>query len=131
MRPKANNIVALDELANLIEADRKAGKTIVLANGAFDLLHVGHIRYLHDAAQQADILVAALCVVDFAFAFSELDVRSIISVLKPEVHAKGTDYTEESVPERDEVMVYGGRVAICGDPKNHSTSDILTNLKSD
>ena len=76
-------------------------------------------------------IVAALAVVDFAFAFSELDVRSIISVLKPDVHAKGTDYTEETVPERDEVVAYGGRVAICGDAKEHSTSDILAKLKRD
>jgi rfaE bifunctional protein nucleotidyltransferase chain/domain len=130
----------------------------VLANGAFDLLHVGHVRYLRAAAKLGDILVvavnddasvrrlkgsgrpvfplgermelvAALEEVDYVVAFGEDDVRKVIRSLKPDVHAKGTDYTAETVPERDEVRGYGGRVEICGDPKDHSTSSLLARLR--
>jgi rfaE bifunctional protein nucleotidyltransferase chain/domain len=130
---------------------RQAGDSITLTNGAFDLLHVGHVRYLRAAkqlggrlvvaansdasvrslkgegrplvpeAERAEIL-AALADVDAVVIFSEPDVRAIIREIRPEVHAKGTDYTAESVPERDEVIACGGRVEIVGDPKDHSTT---------
>lgn len=144
----------LDELVRLAAAERAKGRTLVLANGAFDLLHVGHLRYLLGAKEHGDVLivavnsdasvraakgqgrpiipqaeraelVAALRCVDHVLVFDEPDVRPIIRALKPEVHAKGTDYTEGSVPEREEVHAYGGRVAITGDPKDHSTTALL------
>jgi rfaE bifunctional protein nucleotidyltransferase chain/domain len=140
-----------------VEAARAAGRTIVLANGAFDLLHVGHVRYLDGAKALGDVLVvavnsdasvraskgpgrpvvpqaeraelvAALRCVDHVLVFDEPDVRAVIRALKPHVHAKGTDYTVETVPERAEVEAYGGRVAICGDPKDHSTSSLVGKL---
>ena len=133
---------------------RRAGERITLANGNFDLLHVGHVRYLEGAKalggklvvainsddsvralkgegrpvtpekERAEI-VAALADVDAVVIFSELDVRPIIREIRPEVQAKGTDYTVDSVPERDAVAEYGGKVEIVGDPKQHSTSAIL------
>lgn len=133
---------------------RRAGDSIILANGAFDLLHVGHIRYLHaakalggrlivavnsdesvrtlkgegrplmPAGERAEIL-NALADVDAVTIFPEPDVRAIIRELRPDVHAKGTDYTAETVPERDEVIAAGGRVEIVGDPKDHSTTEII------
>ncbi|MBW1811840.1 MAG: adenylyltransferase/cytidyltransferase family protein [Deltaproteobacteria bacterium] len=138
------------ELAN----QRAAGRTVALTNGAFDLLHVGHLRYLVGASRLADILVvainsddsvrrlkgadrpiypenerlelvAALEVVDYVVLFEQDDVRDVIRKLKPDVHVKGTDYTPETIPERDEVLDYGGQVAVAGDPKDHSTSEIL------
>jgi D-glycero-beta-D-manno-heptose 1-phosphate adenylyltransferase len=142
------------ELKDQIEKWRRAGERIVLANGAFDLLHVGHVRYLGGAkalggrlvvainsddsvlalkgegrpimpdSERAEI-VSALSDVDAVVIFPELDVRALIREIRPDVHAKGTDYTEDSVPERDEVLAYGGRVAIVGDAKDHSTSEIL------
>jgi len=152
-----SKITRLDELVAELEPLRAEGKTVALANGAFDLLHVGHVRYLSGAASEADILVvavnsdasvrslkgpgrpvypeaerlemlAALEAVDFVFAFEENDVRRVVRVLRPDVHVKGTDYTPESVPERDAVEACGGRVAIAGDPKDHSTSEILERL---
>lgn len=147
-------IVARRELADLVRRWREQGETVVLTNGCFDVLHVGHIRYLHGAKALASRLVvavngdesvrqlkgegrprtpeneraeilAALEVVDAVVIFPENDVRALIREIKPEVHAKGTDYTEQSVPERDEVMAYGGRVAIVGDPKDHSSTEML------
>lgn len=136
---------------------RGVGEHVVLTNGCFDLLHVGHIRYLHGAKalggrlvvainsdesvrrlkgpmrplmpedERAE-LIAALADVDAVVIFSEPDVRALIRELKPDIHAKGTDYTAESVPERDEVMAHGGRVAIVGDPKDHSTTTFLSAL---
>lgn len=133
---------------------RRAGERITLANGCFDLLHVGHVRYLQAAKklggrlvvavnaddtvrelkgegrplipadERAEIL-SALSDVDVVVIFPELDVRALIRELKPDVHAKGTDYTAETVPERDAVLEYGGRVAIVGDPKDHSASEII------
>ena len=133
---------------------RRAGQRIVLANGCFDLLHVGHVRYLHaarllgdrlivgvnsddsvrtlkgdgrplmPAAERAEIL-AALADVDAVVIFPERDVRPLIREVRPDVHAKGTDYTPETVPERDAVAEVGGRVAIVGDPKDHSATDII------
>jgi rfaE bifunctional protein nucleotidyltransferase chain/domain len=136
---------------------RAAGEQIVLANGCFDLLHVGHVRYLRGAKalggklivalnsdesvrqlkgegrplmpenERAEI-VAALSDVDALVIFSESDVRALIREIRPDIQAKGTDYTRESVPERDEVLAYGGRVEIVGDPKDHSTSTIIAQL---
>jgi rfaE bifunctional protein nucleotidyltransferase chain/domain len=142
------------ELRKRVEEWRHAGERIILANGNFDLLHVGHVRYLHGAkalggklvvainsdASVRDLkgegrpvmpeheraeIVAALADVDAVVIFTELDVRAIIREIRPDIQAKGTDYTAESVPERDTVAEYGGRVAIVGDPKDHSTSEIL------
>jgi rfaE bifunctional protein nucleotidyltransferase chain/domain len=137
-----------------VEQWRRAGERITLANGNFDLLHVGHVRYLHGAKalggklvvainsddsvrtlkgegrpvmqehERAEI-VAALADVDAVVVFPEPDVRAIIREIRPDVQAKGTDYTADSVPERDTVAECGGRVEIVGDPKNHSTSEIL------
>jgi rfaE bifunctional protein nucleotidyltransferase chain/domain len=151
-------LIDLGALVAKLAGPRAAGKTVVLTNGAFDLLHVGHIRYLQAAKQLGDILVvaindddsvrrlkgaqrpvfplaermelvAALRGVDFVVSFAEDDVRQVIGVLKPDVHAKGTDYTRETVPERDAVLSYGGRVEICGDPKDHSTTSVLSRLR--
>ena len=151
-------IVTREELVELVEADRAAGRTIALANGCFDLLHVGHIRYLEAAAAEADRLVVAinddasvtrlkgagrpvmpeddraelvggLRAVDYVLLFSEPTVTEILEALRPDVHCKGTDYTEDTVPERDVVRAYGGRVAIVGDPKDHSTRDLLSRIR--
>lgn len=153
-------IVSREELRRLAEEWHRSGEQIILTNGCFDLLHVGHIRYLHAAKQlggklvvalnaddsvrkikgegrplmpeneRAEIL-ASLADVDAVVVFSEPDVRVVIREIRPNVQAKGTDYTAESVPERDEVMAYGGRVAIVGDPKDHSTTEILEQMRSD
>jgi rfaE bifunctional protein nucleotidyltransferase chain/domain len=147
-------ILSRDELKRQIKSWRKHNEKITLANGAFDLLHVGHIRYLRAAKQlggklivavnsdvsvralkgnarplmpaeeRAEIL-AALSDVDAVTIFSEPDVRSLIREIRPDIHAKGTDYTPDSVPERDTVIECGGRVEIVGDPKDHSTSQII------
>ena len=149
-----NKILGRDELQRQVEQWRQAGERITLANGNFDLLHVGHVRYLRGAKalggqlvvavnsddsvrrlkgegrpimpenERAEI-VAALADVDAVVIFPELDVRAIIREIRPDVQAKGTDYTADSVPERDAVVEYGGRVAIVGDPKDHSTSEII------
>ncbi|MEK6631236.1 MAG: adenylyltransferase/cytidyltransferase family protein [Acidobacteriota bacterium] len=150
-------IVTLDELERLVAADRAAGRTIALANGVFDLLHVGHIRYLQGAAAEADRLivavnddeavrhlkgegrpvmpqrvraelVAALRGVDYVVVFSGRTVADVLLRLRPDVHCKGTDYTVDTVPERPVVQSYGGRTAIVGDPKDHSTRDVLSRL---
>jgi rfaE bifunctional protein nucleotidyltransferase chain/domain len=139
----------LRELPALVE-----GKKVVLANGCFDLLHVGHLRYLNGARALGDVLVvainsdkstrlikdagrpilnqdervalvSALRCVDYVVVFDEPDVTSVLDVLRPAVHAKGTDYTEQSVPERAKVQAYGGTVRITGDPKDHSTRNII------
>ncbi len=146
-----------ETLLTFLAGPRAAGQTVAMANGVFDLLHVGHVRYLEAAADLADILVvainndesthrlkgpdrpvipemervemvAALGVVDAVFLFGEDDVRGILARLKPDVHVKGTDYTPESIPERDAVLAYGGRVAVAGDAKQHSTSLLLSRL---
>jgi rfaE bifunctional protein nucleotidyltransferase chain/domain len=138
---------------------RRNGEPIVLANGCFDLLHVGHVRYLHGAkalggklivgmnsdasvrqlkgegrplmpADERAEIIAALSDVDAVVIFDEPDVRGLIRELHPDVQAKGTDYTRDNVPERDEVIAYGGRVEIVGDPKEHSTSDILGQMRN-
>ncbi|MGC2258179.1 MAG: adenylyltransferase/cytidyltransferase family protein [Candidatus Sulfotelmatobacter sp.] len=142
------------ELRQRVEEWRSAGERIVLANGNFDLLHVGHVRYLRGAkelggklvvainsdesvralkgerrpvmpADERAEIVAAFADVDAVVIFSELDVRALIREIRPDIQAKGTDYTVDSVPERDVVAEYGGRVAIVGDPKDHSTSEII------
>ena len=152
-------ILTRDALRDRVAGWRQSGERIVLANGCFDLLHVGHIRYLRGAkalggklvvamnsdesvsrlkgagrplmpaVERAEI-VAALTDVDAVVLFNEPDVRDLIRVIRPDVQAKGTDYTRESVPERDEVLAYGGRVEIVGDPKDHSTTDFLERLQS-
>jgi len=150
-------VVTVDGLLNAVAADREAGHTIALANGCFDLLHVGHVRYLSGAAEQADRLVvainsdsivtalkgqrqpilpeneraelvAALCMVDYVVVFSTPTVADLLEVLKPNVHCKGTDYTVDTVPEREIVRRYGGRTMIVGDPKNHSTQGLLARI---
>ena len=152
-------LMRLDDLAAAIAADRAQGRTIALANGVFDLLHVGHIRYLEGAKAEADRLVvavnddesvralkgpgrpvmkesdraeliAALRCVDYVVVFSGRTVADVLLRLRPDVHCKGTDYTVESVPERPIVDSYGGRTAIVGDPKGHSTRDLVSRLTS-
>jgi rfaE bifunctional protein nucleotidyltransferase chain/domain len=147
-------ILGREELKRRVAEWRDAGECIVLGNGNFDLLHVGHVRYLRGAkalggklvvainsdesvralkgegrpvmpAEERAEIVAALGDVDAVVIFPELDVRALIREIRPDVQAKGTDYTVESVPERDAVAEYGGRVAIVGDAKDHSTSEIL------
>lgn len=147
-----------DALKRQVEAWRARRDTIVLANGCFDLLHAGHVRYLRAAKQLGDRLVvainsddsvralkgdgrplmpaaeraeilAALSDVDAVVIFSEPDVNALVREIRPDVHAKGTDYSIDSVPERETVVACGGRVAIVGDPKDHSASDIIRNLR--
>ena len=150
-------ILSREELAHRIATARESGARIVLANGCFDVLHVGHVRYLAGARELGDILVvginsdeqvaiqkgagrpvlpateraeivAALESVTYVTIFEEPTVEQLLLTLKPDVHAKGTDYTTESVPERDVVRSYGGQVAIVGDPKDHSTTEIITRV---
>jgi len=149
-----HKILERKELRERVQEWRRAGDRIVLANGNFDLLHVGHVRYLRGAkelggklvaavnsdesvralkgegrpvmpAEERAEIVAALGDVDAVVIFPELDVRALIREIRPDIQAKGTDYTVDSVPERDAVTEYGGRVAIVGGAKNHSTSEIL------
>jgi len=143
---------ALEELPALVK-----GKKVVLTNGCFDILHVGHLRYLEGARALGEVLVVAinsdksirlikdpgrpilsqdervalvtaLRCVDYVVVFDEPDVSRVLEILRPEVHAKGTDYTEQTVPERDKVTSYGGSVRITGDPKDHSTRDIIAKI---
>jgi rfaE bifunctional protein nucleotidyltransferase chain/domain len=153
----AEKVVSRAQLVALVAADRRDGRTIAFANGCFDLLHVGHVRYLQAAAAEADRLVvavnddvaagskgpgrpvlraedraeivAASAGVDYVTIFSEPTVDPLLALLKPDVHCKGTDYTVETVPERDTVAAYGGRIAIVGDPKDHSTRDLLSRIR--
>ena len=149
-----NKILQREKLGERVAEWRRAGERIVLANGNFDLLHVGHVRYLRGAKelggkllvainsdasvralkgegrpvmpeQERAEIVSALGDVDAVVIFPELDVRALIREIHPDIHAKGTDYTAESVPERDTVEECGGRVAIVGDAKDHSTSEII------
>jgi D-glycero-beta-D-manno-heptose 1-phosphate adenylyltransferase len=150
-------VVSQDALDQIVQDERAAGRTLALANGVFDLLHVGHVRYLQAAAAEADRLVvavnsdrsvrelkgegrpildeagraelvAAIRGVDYVVIFDEPTVGGILERLRPDVHCKGTDYTVETVPERAIVEAYGGRTAICGDPKDHSTRDLLKRI---
>lgn len=152
-------IKTFEEIKKIAEKLRKDGKTIVLANGCFDIIHVGHIRYLKEAKSYGDVLivainsdssvkklkgpnrpimpdeeraeiVASLYFVDYVFIFDDTRVDKILLELKPDFQAKGQDYTVETVPERETVESYGGRVIICGDPKNHSSTEIIKKLKS-
>lgn len=157
MNTRAKILLRAD-LIRRLEEDRRRGQRIVLANGCFDLLHPGHIRYLEGARREGDVLVvavnsdastrglkgagrpilpaearaelvAAVAAVDYVVIFDEPDVRAILRELRPSVHAKGTDYTVESVPERDEAVRLGIRIAIVGDPKRHSTRDVLARIR--
>jgi rfaE bifunctional protein nucleotidyltransferase chain/domain len=150
-------VLPLDELVGRVAAERAAGATVALANGCFDILHVGHVRYLEASAGEADLLVvainadetvrdlkgpgrpvlcaadraelvAALRCVDYVVVFPEPTVTNVLTRLRPDVHCKGTDYTVDTVPERDVVRAYGGRTAIVGDPKDHSTRDLLAKI---
>ena len=151
-------VVSREELVGIVERQRREGRTMAFANGCFDLLHVGHVRYLQGAAQEADRLivavnddavaggkgpgrpilpaadraelVAALGGVDYVVIFPEPTVTPLLQLLQPDVHCKGTDYTADTVPERDTVRAYGGRVAIVGDSKDHSTRDLLARLRA-
>jgi D-glycero-beta-D-manno-heptose 1-phosphate adenylyltransferase len=151
-------IVSREGLHAILEEHRRAGRKIVFANGVFDLLHVGHVRYLQAARAEGNLLVvginsdastrklkgdgrpilteraraalvAALRAVDYVVIFDELDVNSLLRELQPDVHAKGTDYTADTVPERELAAMLGIRVAIVGDPKQHSTRDLLARLR--
>ena len=151
-------VLSRSQLVERVGRDRAQKLTIAFANGAFDLLHVGHIRYLEGAKREADRLVvainsdasvralkgpnrpilsesdraelvAALGAVDYVVIFDESTVAPLLELLKPDVHCKGTDYTVDTVPERETVRAYGGRIAIVGDPKDHSTSNLLSRLK--
>jgi rfaE bifunctional protein nucleotidyltransferase chain/domain len=154
---EAAKVLPREALAAAIAAARAAGKTVAFANGCFDILHVGHTRYIEAAAQEADLLVvavnddasvrtlkgdgrpilpaaaraqlvAALRWVDYVVIFPELTVGPLLELLRPDVHCKGTDYTVDSVPERAIVNGYGGRIAIVGDPKDHSTQALLARI---
>ncbi len=158
MRTAAGKVGSLDDARARVQQARRAGRSVALANGCFDVLHVGHLRYLGGAAAEADLLVvgvngdgsvrrlkgegrpilpaadrallvAALRVVDQVVVFEEDDVRTLLRALRPDVHCKGTDYTVDTVPERDEVLAYGGRVAIVGDPKHHDTRALIARLR--
>ena len=149
--------MSLEAARRTVEGWRAQGLKVALANGVFDLLHVGHVRYLEAARQMADRLVVAvnsdastraykgpgrpvipegeraellraLRCTDLVLIFDETDVRAVIRALKPDVHVKGTDYTPETIPERAEVEAYGGRVAVAGDPKDHSTTELISKL---
>jgi len=147
----------LAQLRTIVDRERKKGKIIVLANGGFDLVHAGHVRYLEAAKKKGDILIVALnsdssirklkgqgrpilpqreraeilsafACVDFITIFNEPNVENILMALKPNVHAKGSDYTKKTVPERETVLAYGGRIAIAGGPKIRSTSEVIPRI---
>ncbi|HEX7997812.1 MAG TPA: adenylyltransferase/cytidyltransferase family protein [Pyrinomonadaceae bacterium] len=157
--PAASRILDRNRLIAHIAIARKNGARIVFANGCFDILHVGHIRYLEGARLLGDVLVvainsdeqvrslkgegrpfvpereraeiiAALRAVDYVTIFPERTVEALLRAIRPDVHAKGTDYSEETVPERDVVRSYGGRVAIVGDPKDHSSTEMVKKVMS-
>ena len=151
-------LLRLDDLPRLRAEASRAGKTVALANGVFDLFHVGHLRYLQGAKALADLLVvavnsdasarllgkgpgrpvipaseraeivAALSCVDHVVLFDSRDVVPVLRALRPDVQVKGTDYTPETIPEAEEVRSYGGRVAVAGDPKDHSTTALVEAL---
>jgi rfaE bifunctional protein nucleotidyltransferase chain/domain len=159
VRRAAEKIGTLDEVRRRVEAARAGGRTIAFANGCFDVLHVGHVRYLEGARGEADVLVvgvngdasvrrlkgegrpvlpeadrallvAAVRAVDHVVLFPDDDVSRLLLALRPDVHCKGTDYTPDTVPERDVVRSYGGRVAIVGDPKRHDTRVLLERIRA-
>ena len=148
------------DLKPILAAARRGGRTVALTNGCFDLLHVGHIRLVRDASSLADMLVvavnsdasahtnkgpgrpilpvtermevvAAIAGVDFVTSFDEPTAAGLLDSLRPDVHVKGTDWTADTVPERDIVRAYGGRVEIAGDPKTHSSSELISRLRRD
>jgi D-glycero-beta-D-manno-heptose 1-phosphate adenylyltransferase len=150
-------VLSEPELIEAVSRERASGRTIAFANGCFDLLHVGHVRYLQGAAAQADRLIVAvnddrsvaalkgagrpiltaaeraelvcgLRGVDYVVVFGDLTVERLLTLLEPHVHCKGTDYTVDTVPERAAVLAYGGRTAIVGDPKTHATRELLTRI---
>jgi rfaE bifunctional protein nucleotidyltransferase chain/domain len=154
MRFSEDKLVTLSGAQEQVEAARQVGRSVALANGCFDVLHVGHIRYLEGARAEADLLVvgingdasvrrlkgegrpitpegdrarliAGLRCVDWVVIFYEHDVQQLLLTLRPDVHCKGTDYTPDTVPERDVVRSYGGRIAIVGDPKDHDTRALI------
>lgn len=158
MRASVSKVGSLESVRERVAAVREEGRTVALANGCFDVLHVGHVRYLEGARAEADVLVvgvngddsvrrlkgegrpvmpaedralmvAALKCTDHVVVFEEDDVSHLLLTLRPDVHCKGTDYTEETVPERDVVRSYGGRVAIVGDPKEHDTRRLLERIR--
>lgn len=158
MTDPKSKIVTREQAARLSQKAREQGQTVVLANGVFDLLHVGHVRYLWAAKKLGDLLIvgvnsdasatalkgpgrplvpeeeraellAHLVAVDYVVVFPETTVVELLKAVKPHIHAKGTDYTPETVPEREVVAAWGGRTAICGDPKHHATSDLLANIR--
>jgi D-glycero-beta-D-manno-heptose 1-phosphate adenylyltransferase len=158
MGKTAAEILDRESLVSRIRGERERGRTIVLANGCFDILHVGHVRYLDAAAKLGDVLVvginsdaearrlkgagrplvsereraeivAAVRSVDVVTIFSEPTVEALIEAIRPDFHAKGTDYTPDTVPEREAVRSYGGKVAIVGDPKDHSSTDLIARLR--
>jgi len=159
VRRAADKVGSLAEVAARVAEARAGGRTVALANGCFDVLHVGHVRYLEGARAEADVLVvavngddsvrrlkgegrpvlpeadrallvAALRVVDHVLVFSEDDVSRLLLALRPDVHCKGTDYTPETVPEREVTRSYGGRVAIVGDAKRHDTRVLLERIRA-
>jgi D-glycero-beta-D-manno-heptose 1-phosphate adenylyltransferase len=160
MREAQSKIVTLEQLKNILVEHRRDKKQIVFSNGCFDTLHVGHVRYLRGAREEGDILVtainadtsvqslkganrpildeqaraqlvAALRCVDYVIIFREANVEQLLEELRPNVHAKGTDYTADTVPERATAEHLGIRVAIVGDPKDHSTRALLENIRKD
>lgn len=152
-------VVSRSELVERVALERRSGRTVAFANGCFDILHVGHVRYLEGAAAEADILivgvngdhsvrtlkgegrpvmpdheraelVSALVWPDYVVIFDDTSPVDLIRELEPDVHCKGTDYSEESVPEGELVRSYGGRVAIVGDPKDHSTTSLIEKTRT-
>jgi rfaE bifunctional protein nucleotidyltransferase chain/domain len=154
----AGKIRTLAGLLEVVASDRRSGRTIAFANGIFDLLHVGHVRYLQAAALQADLLVvgvnedasvrllkgegrpvmtateraeilSAIACVDYVVVFEETTCDALLASLRPDVHCKGTDYTVDTVPEAATVRSYGGRIAIVGDSKDHATRDLIAAIR--
>ena len=156
----ADKVVELDTLIGRLEPLRQTGTTVALANGLFDILHVGHLRYLEGASHEADLLVVAInadasarrlkgpsrpvvpeaeraelvagfACVDHVVLFAEDNVERVLHELRPDVHCKGTDYTNETVPERDVAVSLGIRIAIVGDPKSHATRDLIRQIREE